>query len=369
MTQPDCLLATLPLTDDALPYVWAVAEDRLLWAGVLDRFHEEYGELAIEDIATIAVVPASASTFRLYEARGLEPRQELAVAKLEAQQEAMGAVWVATGYAVDGRIMLATTDGANIEAALDRLAGLGLLAQAAIPAGSIVSPPDGEIWRIDLAGDTFLRSADLACPDEPGLRAMLFGAAETQVLGDAQLAQAIIAASRDPKPDFLEGRPRKRNAKPLFSDANRFWLGQLALLAALLVVASGIAWWGKLQWAISRENGAALAAAKTIDPSVDDIGRADAALDTALARKGAGGDRASLLAAIVWQSAKASENVTLNDLRVGKDGLLAATLAAPDAGSINAVLIAIQRAGYRITATPRRDPSGLTLVDLTVRAP
>ena len=132
---------------------------------------------------------------------------------------------------------------------------------------------------------------------------------------------------------------------------------------------SAVAYWIKLQWAISEENELALTAAQKVDPAITDIAQADARLEAALASKGASGGRASMLAAIVWQSTRSADNVSLNDLRVGKDGMLSATLAAPDSNGANAVVLAIQRAGYTITATPRRDPSGLTLVDLTVRMP
>ena len=61
--------------------------------------------------------------------------------------------------------------------------------------------------------------------------------------------------------------------------------------------------------------------------------------------------------------------MSVRELRYGADGILNVVLAAPDANAVNRALIAIQQDGYRITATPRQDASGATLVDMTMRMP
>ena len=75
------------------------------------------------------------------------------------------------------------------------------------------------------------------------------------------------------------------------------------------------------------------------------------------------------LSAGLWRSVKASPNVTVRELRYGADGIMTVVLAAPDTPSIQTALTAIQQDGYKITATPRIDSSGATLVDLTMRMP
>ena len=100
-----------------------------------------------------------------------------------------------------------------------------------------------------------------------------------------------------------------------------------------------------------------------------DVAVAEAAVNAAIARKGIERAKPVTLLAIVWQSVRTSDNLALTDATLGDDGLLKATLAAPDTESINAALLSIERAGYQITATPRRDQSGTILADLTLRAP
>lgn len=369
MTAPDCLLVTLPLTDDAEPHVWAIVGDDIIGEGSYTALQADIDLTDPADVQVIGIVSATQSSLRMAETKGLEPRQELAVARIDAQQAALGSVHVASAWSADGRVLVATADSAAVERGLTRLSALGFWPSAVVPATALVSPPDGEVWHVSLAGDAFLRSASMACPDEAALRLALFGSAQPVVPDGKKLAEALAAFSRNPEPNFLEGRQQKRQGGLALDPNQWLWLKRLALLACLLLLASGIAYWAKLQLAISQENEAALTAAQKIDPTITDIAQADARLEAALAGKGVGGGRASMLAAIIWQSARSTDNVTLNDLRVGKDGMLSATLAAPDANAANAVLLAIQRAGYTITATPRRDPSGLTLVDLTVRMP
>lgn len=369
MSTPERLLVTLPPTDDAEPYVWAIAGDDVIGEGRHSDLQAKIDLSDLTDVPVIGIISATQSSLRLVAAKGLEPRQELAVARIDAQQTALGVAHIATALSTDGRVLVATANSAAVDRGLERLAAMGLWPNTVVPAAALVSPPEGEVWHVDLAGDAFLRSASIACPDEAALRVALFGSAEPVVPDDDQLAAALALLSLNPAPDFLEGRQQKRQSRFALDSNQWLWLKRLTLLACLLLLASGIAYWAKLQWAISAENELAVTAAQKVDPAITDIAQADARLDAALARKGVSSGRTSMLAAIVWQSVRTAENVTINDLRVGKDGMLSATLAAPDANGANAVLLAIQRAGYTITATPRRDQSGLTLVDLTVRMP
>ena len=50
-------------------------------------------------------------------------------------------------------------------------------------------------------------------------------------------------------------------------------------------------------------------------------------------------------------------------------GHLTVTISAVSAEEINPALIAIQDAGFVITATSRTDATGKTLADITVKAP
>ena len=60
--------------------------------------------------------------------------------------------------------------------------------------------------------------------------------------------------------------------------------------------------------------------------------------------------------------------VALTTLSRDADGMVRATLASAKAEDINIVLLALQAAGFTITATSSQDPGGRTLAEITVRA-
>jgi len=112
-----------------------------------------------------------------------------------------------------------------------------------------------------------------------------------------------------------------------------------------------------------------LAAAQKVDPSIQDINQAESALTNALNRKGIVQGSFTPLSAALWRSVKASPNVSVREMRFTPDGILSVVLAAPTADNINKTLLGIQQDSFRITATPRQDASGSTLVDITMRIP
>jgi general secretion pathway protein L len=121
--------------------------------------------------------------------------------------------------------------------------------------------------------------------------------------------------------------------------------------------------------ATNYENERALAAAQKIDPAIQDIDQAESALANALNQRGLVQGNFAPLSAALWRSVKASPNVSVRELRFTPDGILSVVVAAPTADNINRTLLAIQQDGFRVTATPRQDASGSTLVDVTVRMP
>jgi general secretion pathway protein L len=362
------LLCLLPEgSEDATCYVARAGE--IAWSGRFADLGDQFDAENLPAIPVTIIVPATRSTFRRIEAKGLEPKQELAVAKIAAAEAAIGNVHVAASFDEQGRIAVATVDQAWLQAAIERLIAEGHNVVAAVPVGALFLPPSGEIWRGIVADEPILFGSDFSCLEEPELTNILFNGLEPKAISDEQIEQALVQISHTKKPDFMESLRIRLAAKPLLDGENRKWAKRLAVLAVGLLVAAVLVHWARVEWATSRENDRALAAAQQIDPAISDIETAETAVEAALARKGIERGQPSMLIAIVWQAVRTNENVALTSISLQNGGLLNATLAAPDSASANAALIAIQRAGYKITAKPRSDQSGTTLVDLTVRAP
>jgi general secretion pathway protein L len=369
MMQPDAILALLPIAENDDPQAWFVSGDAIVGSSILSQLVTEVDSETLEKIPVTLIAPASHSAFRRVKSQGLEPRQELAVAKITAQEQALGKVQSTTTFDGNGNVWVATIDTGLLQNALDRFANQGMSVAAIVPFGAIFQPSDGQILRAELDGHAMLCSDELCCVDEPSLAAALFGEQSPRTVSESEMAEALVAVSRTAEPNFLEGMAIRRKAKPIFSDANRKWAKRLSILALGLFLVGGLVQWAKLQWAIASENRVALAAAQSVDPAITDIARAEAGVDAALALKGIDRAQPSMLVAILWQATKARENVAVTNLSLNENGLLSATLSAPETDSINGDLLSIQRTGYQITATPRRDASGITLVDLTVKAP
>lgn len=368
MTAPT-IFTMLPVGDGDDPYGWRIERSGITTEGPVSALLADMALPDREAITAIALVPAHVSTFRRVKARGLAPQQEIAVARITAQEAALGQIYAAAALDGDGKLAVATVDRDTLQSGLERLSRHGLTISAAAPMAAILAPDVSALYRLELGGHALLRATDIAFPDEPELAGVFVGNLPVHFLSSAEISAALVAFAQGPKPDFLDGMPMRKARKLIFSDASRLWTKRLIALAAILVFVGELVHWAKLRWAISQENNAALSAAQTTDPAITDIAQAEASVDAALARNGVQKAKPAILIAVVWQSAKASENLAIADMNLAEDGMLKATLSAPDADSINKALLSIQRAGYRITATPRRDQSGLTLVDLTVRAP
>jgi len=184
-----------------------------------------------------------------------------------------------------------------------------------------------------------------------------------------QLRSMLLKASEAPVLNLRAGAFAKKARTIWATEGQRTWIIRLVTALFIATILLAIATLAKYWAATSAEDERAIASAQKIDPSINDISQAEAQLDRALQQKGQAKGRFGALSAGLWRAVQTTPNVTARELRYGKDGILIVVLAAPDTNSLNKVLIAIQQDGIRVTATPRQDSSGATLVDLTMRMP
>ncbi len=369
MTSAVTILTTLPLADDDDPYCWIIGDGEDVQQRPLSTLSDLFERSELEAIPMVVLLPADRSTYRSAEPRGLEPQQEIAVARIDAQEKAIGAVQAAASLDADGRLKTATVDSAYLRSIIQRFWDVGLNPTAVVPMGAVLKPDDAEVVRSSINGHVTLHAADICCADEPGLAAAFFGDADIRTADEPEITAALAAIAKTPVPNFLDGLSIRKKQPPILTEPQKLWAKRLLLLAVALFLTGSVVYYARLQWAIYSEDQTSLALAQTVAPTVTDVTQAEAAVNAAIARKGIERAKPVMLLAIVWQSVRTSDNLALTDATLGDDGLLKATLAAPDTESINAALLSIERAGYQITATPRRDQSGTILADLTLRAP
>lgn len=358
------IITRFPVGEFDDPTVWRVADGAWQACGALSDF------LAGGDETTVMAVVAPADARCTWASLpDLEPKQAEGVARIRATEHSLGSVHAVARHIGDDVVMTATISPTVMERGLSRLTLRGLNPDIVIPAGLVVDPHPDHVAKAEFDGVTVLRGASFAIPDEPAFHNLLVVGAPVEEVGTEAMRAMLVASSERPLLNLREGVFAKRERTEWLTAEQRKWLSWLLGGLVVATMLLGLVTWAKYQSATAAEDDRALAAAQKIDPSIQDIAQAEAALDRAFAQKGMAKGRFAPLSAGLWRSVKSAPNVSVRELRYGADGILTVVLAAPDANSVNKALIAIQQDGYRVTATPRQDNSGATLVDLTMRMP
>jgi general secretion pathway protein L len=117
--------------------------------------------------------------------------------------------------------------------------------------------------------------------------------------------------------------------------------------------------------------GDALALAQRRFPAASDLDSAERLVAADMAKRGQGAANFTAPMAAVLAAMQPVPSIRLRDLGYSADGTLRFTAAAPRAEDVNAVLIALQNAGWKVTVPPSlaSDPTRATVVAITVRAP
>jgi general secretion pathway protein L len=358
------LVTRLPVSETDDPAVWRVTDGEWQACGVLSALTPH-----IDDTSVMALVSPADARCIWSSLPDLEPRQAEGVARLKAGEQSLGPIHAVARHIGDDVVVTATISAAHMEAGLARLAQHGLSPDIVIPLGLAIDAHPDHVVKAAFDGVAVLRGERLTAPDEAVFRKMLLGNSAVEGLDSAMVQTMLRTANEHPLLNLREGLFAKREQIVWTTAAQRKWIVRLAGALVIATLLVGILSWARHAGATDTENDRALAAAQKIDPSISDIAQAEAQLGRALQQRGISKGRFGPLSAGLWRAVQSSPNVSVRELRYGADGILVGVLAAPNADSVNRALVAIQQDGYRITATPRQDGTGATLVDLTMRMP
>lgn len=346
------------------PKVWRVTDDEWQDCGPISEFMPD-----VNDSQVMAIV-APADTRCVWSLLpDLEPRQAEGVARLQLAEQSLGPVHVVAKHLGETSVVAASVAPSVMQTGLARLAAQGLNPDIVIPAALVFEPKKGRVTSAVFDEIAVLRGLNFASPDELVFRKLFVGEAPVEDLDPQEIRSLLKANSAAPLVNFREGVFAKYERAAWANAEQRKWIVRLvvALIAVTLLLATVT--FAKYWTATDAENDRALTAAQKISPSITEIAQAETQLGQALQQRGLAQSRLIPLSAGLWRAVQASPNVSVREMRYGADGILTVVLAAPNAESVNRALIAIQRDGYNITATPRRDTSGATLVDMTMRMP
>lgn len=324
-----------------------------------------------DDAPVVALVPAQDCPVQWVTLPGLAPRQAAAAARLHIAGSALGDNnhVVAEGAAnADGTVAVATVSTIAMQNWQAVLAAQGVAPTTMVPVALLLPmAADGQTTALSIGGERIARRGDRAFAVNPVLGALLLGdSAVTEVTGPA-LTERLSAIAANPCMNLLTG-PFARPRANVFGKERLATAALLIGLVALISLSIGLVRLTRLHTDSSRIDDASVAAAATVLGRTPALGSAIADLDSRLAATGGAQGNAAATVAALMQAMEGQLGVALDGASWDAAGTLTVTLGAARAEDINPVLLALQAAGYRITAQPRTGSDGRALGDITIRS-
>jgi general secretion pathway protein L len=365
----DGLILALP--EQGEPFWIRVADGAVAQSGTGTNWLAACGLTALPaDDVVMLVPPAGLVTLHWAVYPELAPRQGRAAARLAALGGAIvpaDQLFAAANENDDPALphILAVAARSDMQHWLLWAQHHGLDPDIIVPAPLLLPEPVEGVAHGELAGERLLRGKDVALAGDLAL-ILPADAVMEQVLPDQLVERAVAALARPPldmrQCDFAK---RVRRTVDKRTIARILLWSALILLASLLITLIGVV---RQHVAASNIDAQSLALARQVAPGAGDLDQAEAEIERQLAARGAGAYAFTAPVAALLSALQDAPTVSLTALSREPDGMIRATLAAAKVEEINAVLLALQGAGFTITATPSQDPGGRALADVTVRS-
>lgn len=368
------LLVAFPVGENEALSWWHVADGAVQSSGCDAEPLNAAGFNDIDEepeFTCIALVPAASTRISWHETiEAVTENQSLAVAIDAAKQSSLESdhVHIAAAAEADGKNVTAVIAEDILARGLALLQAKGLNPDVVVPAGWLVPVAQDIAVLADFGFDRVIRSSAAIFPDEsPFHELMAQDHAVVPVIGDA-FDDMLIHAGQRSQLNFRSGEYAKPIGRRLDPKQKRLivFMAAALLLITLLIPCAQLV---KYHWAAGSADDRALASAATIISGADDLESAEQALDQRMVAENRGYNMFPVPASALFSALQQSPNVTVERLSYDANGIVSATLSAVRNEDINPTLIAVQNAGFQITATPRTDTTGSAKADITVRAP
>lgn len=362
------LIVLLPASPDEPWRWWRVTDGAVSAEQVFDPASDaaSWGDVG----AVTVLVPASVAPVRDRPLPDMPLAQALAAERLGLAQGGLADERHVAVGAGEGRLLSCSVALSQMDRWLASVAELGLDPVSIVPAALVLPRVADALVLGDLGGQLLARTGDAAFAAEPALvDALGDGLAQTGQ-NDDELAARLGVLHRLAPLNLRQGQYATRRVS-VFEVANWQILARMAASAALLALALMLVWIVKWNFDSTAQETRAVELAQARFPAATDMDSAERLLAAELARRGQGGANFAAPVAAVLDAVRPVAGVRLRDLGYGADGTLRFTAAAPRAEDVNAVLIALQNQGWKVTVPPSLapDPTGATVAAITVRAP
>ncbi|MFK7840874.1 MAG: hypothetical protein AB8B54_01300 [Sphingorhabdus sp.] len=369
------LLIAFPTADDEPLYWWRVDDGVVQARGCdSDPWTASYAagqDDAPSDVYIVAIVPSHLTTIIGHDAvSDVTDSQGLTAAIMAAKAQSLDSENAHIVAAMDGtgRAVTATIGTDILSAGLTRLEAIHIDPDAIIASGWLLPVAQEGAVVADFGFDRVIRADNIVGTDDPALRELLFSGQDVApIIGD-DFDAMLTAASQKTELNFRSGTFAKKTQRVMDMRQKRrlIWMA-LALL--ILSLAIPLIQFAQYHWAANAADSAALTSAAAVVGEVDDPDSAERALDDRMIAENRGNIMFPVPASALYSALQNVPNVSISRMTYGENGIVSATLAAVRNEDINPVLLAMQDAGYIITATPRTDATGSAQADITVRAP
>lgn len=372
MTPRDALIVMLPDAADDAPTWWRVADGGVVQTGTGTDWLSACGLQALPSGATVMlVVPTAAAVLHSVTMPDLPPRQARAAARIAALDRSMAPADTLLAVSVEqdataGAYQVVVVARADVQHWLLWAQHRAIDPDIVIPAAFLLPTPEDGLVRGQIGPARVLRGATLAVDADDPLAPVLIDDAAVIDLPQDTVRAATIAALAAPHVNVRTSGFAKRTRQAV--DGRQLariamWCGFIALVSLCIALIALL----RLNGDARRLDGETIAVARAVLPQASDAEQAEREIDAMLAARGTGAYGFSGPVSGLFFAMRGAPSVALTLLDRSADGMVKATLAASKAEDINVVLLALQAAGFTITATSSQDNSGRIVADITVR--
>lgn len=372
---PNLLLIALPTTDNEALYWWHVADGAVQARGCdpdpPTALHDDGPDETQADARVIALVPSHLTSIMAHEAiSGTNESQALAAATMAAKVQSLEGEKVHIVATVDGEggVVTASVGRDILSAGLVHLRALNIDPEAIIPSGWLLPVIGYGALSADFGFDQVVRADNIIATDDSVLREFLFADRVITPMTGETFDAMLLGASGKADLNFRSGPFAKKTQRSMDAKQKR-WLGWMAAALVVVSLAIPLVQLAQYHWAAGAADEAALASAAAVVGEQENPDSAERALDQRLIAENRGNIMFPVPASALYLALQQVPNVSIIRMSYGENGIVSATLSAVRNEDINPALLALQEAGFIITATPRTDATGSAQADITVRAP
>jgi general secretion pathway protein L len=361
----------LPSDREAPPTWYRVADERIVRRGRGTEWlpPEQQDEPDSAVGAAMLVLPPHATTLHWIACPGMTTRQGAAAARLMALEASIGEAGelhaaVADNDDPEAPHVVAVASQSAMAHWIEWAKEHGIAQASIVPSALLLPTPETGFVRAPVGNADVVRGPDTAFDGEEAGAALIIGDAPVTRLPADTIDDALLFALEEPPLDLRQGAFARRS--PALFDRAR--LRRIAIMIGLMIVCSllvSLITIIRLNAESSRLDNQTVTLAQTIDPSVSDPQMAETRMTALLAARGGRGGFTGTMAGLMT-AMQANPNVVITNVNQGADGALRVQLAGSRAEDINDVLIAIQEAGWRISANAVQQRGGRLMADIMV---